>query len=196
VLPPDYHAARTWHWGIHPTDTRSLDFARTLQEKECCISMETFRGPERPLGDTALRAILAACDVFSPNWHEAVRIVGTDDYAALVARFHDLGGRILALRRGADGADVWNLAEGRGVHVPAIPVNVVDPVGAGNAFCGAFVARLEDGISAAACHASTAASYLIEQVGLPPALPDPAEYARRLNYAQAELKPLALAEIQ
>jgi hypothetical protein len=54
------------------------------------------------------------------------------------------------------------------------------------------VARLDDGIAEAACHASAAASYLIEQVGLPAALPDPNEYARRLDEARAGLGELAL----
>jgi ribokinase len=92
---------------------------------------------------------------------------------------------VLALRRGAAGADVWDLEQGRGVFVPAVQTEVVDVVGAGNAFCGALVARLADGLDEAACHASAAASYLIEQVGLPPSLPDPADYARRLDEARA-----------
>jgi sugar/nucleoside kinase (ribokinase family) len=64
----------------------------------------------------------------------------------------------------------------------------VDVVGAGNAFCGALVARLDEGIESAACHASAAASYMIEQVGMPAALPDPADYARRLDEMRAGLR--------
>ncbi|MEP0761802.1 MAG: hypothetical protein HRF48_03610, partial [Chloroflexota bacterium] len=62
---------------------------------------------------------------------------------------------------------------------------VVDTVGAGNAFCGALLARLDEGIGEATCHASAAASYLVEQIGLPPSLPDPRDYARRLDEARA-----------
>ncbi|HEX3052140.1 MAG TPA: carbohydrate kinase family protein, partial [Aggregatilineaceae bacterium] len=135
--------------------------------------------------------LLVECDIFSPNWHEAVQMVQTSDYTTLLHRFHDLGCRFLALRRGADGADLWNLSEEYGVHVPAVQTSIIDVVGAGNAFCGALVARFESGIEEAACHASASASYMLEQVGIPNTLPDPADYARRLSEARSGLKPLA-----
>ena len=99
---------------------------------------------------------------------------------------------MLALRRAGAGPDVWDLVEGRGVHVPAVQTAVVDMVGAGNAFCGALTARFDESMAEAACRASAAASYLIEQVGLPPALPDPAEYARRVADARSGLRELRL----
>ncbi|HML22302.1 MAG TPA: hypothetical protein PKD09_11685 [Aggregatilinea sp.] len=68
----------------------------------------------------------------------------------------------------------------------------MDEVGAGNAFCGALLARLDDGIAEAACHASAAASYLVEQVGVPAALPDPADYARRIAEIRAGMEILRL----
>lgn len=191
ILPDTYRAARTFHWGIHPGEDRSLAFAHDLLDRGYRVSLEPFKPSDRPLPDAELRALFAACEVFSPNWHEAVGIMGTDDTNTLLARCRDLGCRVLALRRGADGADVWDLTTGRGVHVPAVQTDVVDVVGAGNTFCGAFVARLEDGIETAACHASATASYLIEQVGIPAALPDPADYARRLDEARAGLRKLA-----
>ncbi len=189
VLPPAYQAARWFHWGIHPGED-SVDFAQELRGRGKSVCLEPFRPPDAPLSDADLNALLAACDVFSPNWLEATRITGQESYSDVLARLRALGGRVLALRRGADGADVWDLAAGEGVHVPAVPATTVDVVGAGNAFCGALLARLDGGLAEAACHASAAASYLIEQVGLPAALPDPAEYARRVAVARAGLSAL------
>ncbi|RPJ00399.1 MAG: hypothetical protein EHM39_04920 [Chloroflexi bacterium] len=190
VLPDSYRAAHAFHWGIHPGDDHSLAFARALTDAGGRVCLEPFKPPDAPLSDVVIREILAACTVFSPNWLEAPRIAQTEDEPALLDRFRELGCRILALRRGPDGADVWNLVEGHGVHVPAVQTTVVDVVGAGNAFCGALIARLDDGLSSAACHASAAASYLIEQVGVPPALPDPSDYARRYDEARAGLREL------
>ncbi|MCZ2098263.1 MAG: PfkB family carbohydrate kinase [Anaerolineae bacterium] len=195
VLPPEYRAAHAFHWGIHPSEDEWVGFARQLREQGRLISLEPFRAPDAPLDDDKLRAILAACDIFSPNWHEATRIAGAEEPRAVLERFRALGGQVLAIRRGADGADVWNLPEGRGVHVPAIETAVTDVVGAGNAFCGALVARLRDGIDEAACHASVVASYLIEQIGLPPSLPNPADYARRLDEARAGRTALKLSDL-
>lgn len=194
ALPPPYRAARTFHWGIHPDDPGpSLAFATDLIADGRRVSLEPFKPPDRPLSDDELRVMLAACAIFSPNWHEAARLARTDDERALVARFRALGCRVLALRRGAAGADIWDLVEGRGVRVPAVQTAVVDAVGAGNAFCGALVAAWDAGLEEAACHASVAASYLVEQVGLPAALPDRDHYARRLDETRRGLTALALA---
>ncbi|MBN1563047.1 MAG: carbohydrate kinase family protein [Anaerolineae bacterium] len=190
VLPAAYRNARTAHWGIHPGDTGSFGFARDLRAQGYIVSLEPFKPSDQPMDDAALNTMLTVCDIFSPNWHEASRIVGSEDYATVITRFKALGCRVLALRRGADGADVWDFSTGSGVHVPAVAAQVVDVVGAGNAFCGAFVARFNEGIATAACHASAAASYMIEQVGMPPALPGAADYARRLAEAEAGLTPL------
>jgi len=190
LLPESYRRARLFHWGIHPGEDSSQAFAGELLRRGARVSLEPFKGPDRPLSDDEIRAMLAACEVFSPNWLEAVQIARSDDYPTLLARFRALGGRILAIRRGDAGADVWNLAEGRGVHVPAGRTTVIDVVGAGNAFCGALLVRLDDGLEAAACHAGAAASYLIEQVGIPAALPDPADYARRVDEARAGMQPV------
>ncbi|MCZ7538942.1 MAG: carbohydrate kinase family protein [Anaerolineae bacterium] len=168
-------------------------FAADLLAKGRRVSLEPFKPPDRPLSDNELRAILTACEIFSPNWYEAARLVRTDDDRAMVARFRDLGCRVLALRRGGRGADVWDLVEGRGVHVPAVQTAVVDTVGAGNAFCGALVAAWDAGIEEAACRASAAASYLIEQVGLPDAPPEPDHFARRLDEARRGMVALSLA---
>jgi sugar/nucleoside kinase (ribokinase family) len=187
VLPESYRAARSFHSGFHPGEDSSLTFARELTEKGRRVCLEPFKPPDYPLDEGAMRVMLGACEVFSPNWLEAARLIDCEDYQTMLDRFRALGCRILALRRGAEGADVWNLPDERGVHVPAVQGHVVDVVGAGNAFCGALIARLDEGIAEAACHASAAASYMIEQVGLPAALPDPADYARRLAEARAGL---------
>lgn len=191
VVPPSYRDARAFHWGFHPGDASSLAFARELSAMGRRVGLEPFKPPDRQLADGELRAVLTACEVFSPNWLEATRLTSREDGREVLARLRALGCRVLALRRGPRGADVWDLAAGRGVHVPAVRTAVVDVVGAGNAFCGALLARLEVGLAEAACHASAAASYLIEQVGLPAALPNPADYARRLDEARAGALPLA-----
>ncbi len=195
VLPPHYQEARAFHWGIHPGEDGSLDFAQSLRARGKFVSLEPFRPPDHPLNDTALADILSACDLFSPNWHEAQAITGHTDRRAILEHLLRLGARFVAIRHGADGAEVWDLGTRRGVWVPAVPVRVVDTVGAGNAFCGALLARLDDGLDVGACHASAAASYMIEQVGLPPTLPDPADYAHRLDGVRAGMSILDLDEI-
>ena len=65
--------------------------------------------------------------------------VGDDPVAALGA-MRALPPRIAVLTDGARGS--WFVADGVVRHVPAFPVQAVEPTGAGDAFTGALVARL------------------------------------------------------
>jgi sugar/nucleoside kinase (ribokinase family) len=171
-------------------------WAGKLHEMGRIVSLETYIPSSEPLSETDMRSLFDVCTVFSPNWYEAVGMTRITSYRLLIQRFRELGCRILSLRRGEQGSDVWDFMQGTGVHVPAIRTMVVDVVGAGNAFCGALLARLHEGIEEAACYASAAASYLIEQVGLPASLPDPEDFARRLEEARAGRKLMTLDELQ
>ncbi|MFN8372961.1 MAG: carbohydrate kinase family protein [Anaerolineae bacterium] len=215
-LPAVYREARALHWGLHP-ENPDLTVAQDLALQDKWLSLETFKPPDEALSLAALSELVTSCRIFSPNWREAVSIAGTENYAQLLERFRVAGCHILALRRGELGADVWDLRLGGGVRVPAVPTTVVDAVGAGNAFCGALLARLvtgigsedEDadlttlyamdtlqyggtGLSAAACHAVAAASYMVEQFGIPAALPKREDYQRRLSYALSRAEALNL----
>jgi cytidine kinase len=188
-VPRHYRASRHVHWGLHP-ENPALGLARALTESGVCVSLETFKPPPAPLSDAELSALVSACTIFSPNWGEAQGMTGGATYADVIAHLRAAGCSVLALRRGARGADVWDFRSGERVRVPAVPSDVVDTVGAGNAFCGAFITTFEQGITQAACHAVAAASYMIEQIGVPAALPASEDYARRLAYALERCTPI------
>ncbi|NWF70186.1 MAG: carbohydrate kinase family protein [Chloroflexi bacterium] len=193
TLPVMYQGARGLHWGLHP-ENPDLNSAALWQARGQIISLEPFKPPDEPLDENTLRQWVTSCVIFSPNWREAARISGHDDEPGMLRRFRAAGCRILALRRGEQGADVWDAQSGVGWRVPALPTTVVDTVGAGNAFCGALLARLltpDRGVDsfsaanmrAAAAQAVAAASYMVEQIGIPHGLPAPAEYQARVAYA-------------
>jgi sugar/nucleoside kinase (ribokinase family) len=73
------------------------------------------------------------------------------------------------LRRGANGAIVHRTDTGETWSIPAVETTVVDPTGAGNAFCGGFLAGwVQTGnLLTAGLYGVVAASFLVEQVGLP-----------------------------
>ncbi len=186
LLPTRYQTARGFHWGLHP-ENPPLAEAQGLIRTGRQVSLETFKAPEQPLPEDALRALLGACTVFSPNWSEAAGIIGSTDHSIVIRGFRAAGCQVLALRRGSAGAEVWDFRTQQAVRVPAVPTQVVDTVGAGNAFCGALLATLDQGVADAACQAASAASYMVEQFGLPSRLPDPAEAQRRVDYARQRL---------
>ena len=89
--------------------------------------------------------LLAQCDVVIPNEHEASLITGLDVHdveSAMAAgrALMDLGAGSAVVTLGAQGA-AWVSRDGSG-HVPTYPVQAIDTVAAGDAFCGALAASL------------------------------------------------------
>jgi sugar/nucleoside kinase (ribokinase family) len=82
---------------------------------------------------------LAEVDVFVPNDVEAMRYTRTDD---AVAAAKALAERVplAVVTRGADGVVAVDAATGTVVEAPTVPVDVLDPTGAGDVFVATFMA--------------------------------------------------------
>jgi sugar/nucleoside kinase (ribokinase family) len=179
VLPSAYHEAHAFHWGIHVEDDPPL-FAHSLHSLGRYVSLEPFRPPSQPLISVDRQAIYRTCSIFSATQGELEAMLnGATSLRSELEVFRAMGGEYWVIRKGANGAMVYEMASGQSWSAPAYPVEVVDTIGAGNAFCGAFLARIHDGPQVALCHALVAASYMIQQVGLPAHLPAPQDYQQR-----------------
>lgn len=110
------------------------------------------------------RETLALCDALTPDAREAGELAGTDtgttEGAARAAMtLAGLGVPLVCIKLG-DGGCVLAHA-GRLVHIPAVPVDVVDSTGAGDAFTGALAVALLEGLPAQqAARFATAAAHL------------------------------------
>jgi sugar/nucleoside kinase (ribokinase family) len=167
-LPPEYRLAGGFHLGIHPEEP-DLDFIRALRKNGAVVSVEPFRPSARPLTETELWDLLTAGQIFSPNEEEAQSLVGPGEPLDLIRQLVEAGAEIVALRRGVSGAIVHCADTGETWQIPAVETTVVDPTGAGNAFCGGFLAGwVQTGeLRLAGLYGAVAASFLVEQVGLP-----------------------------
>jgi sugar/nucleoside kinase (ribokinase family) len=185
-LPPPYRRARGFHLGVHPEEP-DLDFIKALRSAGGVVSIEPFRPSTRPLNEMELRALVSAGQIFSPNEVEAASLVGPGEPLELIRRLVEAGAEIVALRQGEKGATVHHAASGEIWHIPAFATAVVDPTGAGNAFCGGFLAGwVQTGnLRLAGLYGVVAASFLVEQVGFPPAGPRNEEVKRRLAVLEA-----------
>jgi sugar/nucleoside kinase (ribokinase family) len=119
---------------------------------------------------TAIRDVLHDChvDVISPNLVEAEAIYGNQSPEDLVNAILADGARCVALRMGALGSIVAN-QDGKRHHIGAISVShIVDQTGAGNTYCGGFLAGLIQGktLYQAGTMAAVSASYCLGQVGV------------------------------
>ena len=129
---------------------------------------EYIQGAEATLFD-----LLGLVDLFLPSRLEAALLFGRDAPEEAARAFAARGPRAVVVKLGADGCLVYGHGQAAPVHVPAVPVEAVDPTGAGDAFCGAFgasYARSKDLLDAA-CRATVAASFVVEHRGALAVLP-------------------------
>ena len=169
LLPPAYHHAQAYHLGIHP-DHPDINFIQSVAQlpHRPLISVEVFKGADVMPTREQLERWLPLCGVFSANAAEAVSLGAPEDERAAAQWLLDHGARMAIVRMGRRGSLIADGAQM--VHVPALPVQpVMGSVGAGNAYCGAFVVHyLRHGDLAQAGRAGTvAAKLLIEQERLP-----------------------------
>jgi sugar/nucleoside kinase (ribokinase family) len=80
--------------------------------------------------------LLQQVDVFLPNQNEALSLTGTTDLGLSIQRLSE-SCKVVAIKKGADGA-IARCAEEIS-HAPALKVNVVDTVGAGDSFDAGFL---------------------------------------------------------
>jgi sugar/nucleoside kinase (ribokinase family) len=194
-VPPAYRHAQGFHLGIHPEEP-DLAFIRALRDLGAVVSIEPFRAAQRALTPSELQALLSAGQIFSPNLAEARSLVGPGEPAELLHRLTAAGATIIALRQGAQGATVYRADTGEAWSIPAVPTTLIDPTGAGNAFCGGFLAGwVQTGdLRLAGLYGVVAASFLIEQVGVPAPRPEiRAEAQQRLAALGDQVQPFPLS---
>lgn len=190
-LPPDYLQARGFHiqWGAPAELAQLIAQLRTANPAVRIICEPALSHLSGALD--ANRPVLSQVDVFSPDRDEAYALTGTDDIAAIFDCLLSAGARIVALRMGANGSLVGTAA-GEYYRAPAVPpAALVDVTGAGNAYCGGFIAGLGRGDepALAAARAAASASFAIEQIGVARFDHEKlAEAERRLAWALARIE--------
>jgi 2-dehydro-3-deoxygluconokinase len=135
---------------FHPAD-----IVAAMQRAQAAGALVAFDpGPSIayvPAEDVA--PVLRHCDLLLLTYDEAELLAGTGSRAALAGALLQRGPRLVVLKDGADGC--W-VADATGIeHVPGFTVDVVDTVGAGDAFAAAFIAGLLRGATPA-CAATLA----------------------------------------
>ena len=131
-----------------------------------------------------VRDLAAGVDVVFGSPDELALVVGVEAPSEeLVAAVAQSGPHTVVAKLGHDGALAFE-AGGDAIHEPGIAVSVVvDPVGAGDAFCAGFIAGRLDGVDlAAALRMGNACGALaVSTSGDQAGLPDRAELARLLG---------------
>lgn len=144
--------------------------ARELQRGGALFSLEPIFADHSCPDPDALLALARTVDIITPDWPAASAIAGSEQPAEVLRYWSTLGPEAVAIRHGAHGSYVWDRQHDQAWHIPILPVQPIDPTGAGNAYGGGWCigwwrfrnARL------AGCYATVAAALMISQAGMPP----------------------------
>jgi sugar/nucleoside kinase (ribokinase family) len=116
-----------------------------------------------------LRLVLQGVNVFLPSEAEMRSLFWgeTDDLWEMARRASEYGPQIVIIKRGPRGQMIYDGAGNRRYEIPAYSSRLADPTGAGDAFCGGYLAgfqKTNDPVLAA-CYGSVSASLKIEGSG-------------------------------
>ena len=168
-VPPHYLAAR----GVH---LAPYDFAlhrklppllrhHHVRYVTCDPSVRYMQ----PQFEAEVRGIVSGLDAFLPSEMETRGYFAEplNDLWEAAEAFGALGARCVVLKLGARGQYVYETASRRKWHVPAYPVEAVDVTGAGDSYCGGFLAGLglTDDPLEAALRGNVSASLVVEGIG-------------------------------
>jgi sugar/nucleoside kinase (ribokinase family) len=143
--------------------TRTAALFRRMRQAGKATMLDTGWDPGgwNPKTQDALRVLLAETTIFMPNLDEAAAITGSSDPVEAARRLALLGPELVVVKLGNQGS--LALSAGRIIRQEAVPVDVVDTVGAGDVFNAGFLHARERGEPLERClrfGAATAAIYI------------------------------------
>jgi hypothetical protein len=168
-VPSDYLVARAIH--LCPVDyltaSRLLSaFAQaavpfmTLDPNPACMTGPAFED---------MCILLQGLTAFLPSEEELRALFWgrTNDLWEMAEALGNCGCELIVVKRGAQGQMLYETASRKRWEIPAYPARVEDPTGAGNSFCGGFLAGYQKTFDPvrAVLHGNVSASLTIEGSG-------------------------------
>ncbi len=128
-----------------------------------------------------MNAAIRQADYVFPGMEDAAAMLGLSEPDAILDFYLRLGPKAVVLKMGEAGAYLAT-QEGR-LRLPAHRVQVVDATGAGDTFCGSFLARIlaGDAVEAAARYANAAAALKCTGYGAVTPIPRPEQVRAALG---------------
>ena len=121
-----------------------------------------------PGNEARLLALLKEVDIFLPSQEEVFLLLGHRDYEKACRLFAECGPKVVVIKMGPDGSLIFDAKADRFQPIPIFKTSVVDTTGAGDAYCGGFMAmyvRSGDLLKAGLAGA-VSASFAIQDFGL------------------------------
>lgn len=120
-----------------------------------------------PEFEDRLRALLECVDAFLPSQVEVASLWGDITAEDAAVKLGELGARIAVVKVGKDGCVLYEADKRRLLQIPCCLTDAKDPTGAGDSFCGGFLAGLVQTGDAleAALRGTVASSFIVEGFG-------------------------------
>jgi sugar/nucleoside kinase (ribokinase family) len=120
---------------------------RRMKSAGLTTSLDTNDDPD-DRWDSVLEEILPSVDILLPNEREAMKMSRADDVETALSRFAQKV-ETLVVKLGASGAVA--IRDGHRFSAPAVPVTVIDPIGAGDSFDAGFLHQFLRGADLTTC---------------------------------------------
>ncbi|MEX2542061.1 MAG: PfkB family carbohydrate kinase [Trueperaceae bacterium] len=184
-LPEPYLRARGFHIAPQTPDGSfpTLKVLAAIANRPV-ITLDILVDPYVDVSRYADLGFLEKVTAFLPSREEVARLWRPASLTEWLRTNTDRHGRILAIKMGSEGSLVCAGKDAPIHRVPALPVSARDTTGAGDAFCGGFLAGLVEHrpVPECAAMATVSASYVVEARGaLATVFPDPKERGERLK---------------
>ena len=114
-----------------------------------------------------LMKMIGMVDIFMPSEIEVFRILGHKDFDRAAEQFHNAGCSRVVIKLGAEGCCIYDRDKQIKERIPCFKTRAIDTTGAGDSFCGGFVAKYIDtmDMKKAAVAGTIAASFAVEDFG-------------------------------
>lgn len=164
-LPPGYAGAKGAHLAANRPDALRR-MAQALSERAMVISLDPGSNASI-LGEERAGLGFPTMDVFLPSERELQLLTRQGSTGERMMDLMGSGLAALVVKMGAQGSMLSGAGLGAPLAIPALSVNAIDPTGAGDAYCGGFLAgfvRTRD-ILTSACLGTVSASFAVEAFG-------------------------------
>jgi ribokinase len=164
-IPADWLTAAGFHIAAMELQAQE-ELAKHLRPLPATVSLDPRL--EYIAGNEArLRRLIGQVDIFTPSHLEAEAFLGHRDSYQAAREFAEFGCRVVVIKQGEAGSLVYERASDRFWQIPSFPTTVVDVTGAGDAYCGGFLATyLQTGdLPLAGLAGAVSASFAIEAFG-------------------------------